>query len=550
MALHIAGVSDFFMFICSRGLSKSWMCGVLAIAIAGLYPYSEIIITSSTISQGNKLAEKILNEIIKKNSATLLYMYEHEYWVKTQSDDGWKFDNKLNGSSIRVLPALDSSRGQRATVIIAEETRLIKKSILDSVFRPMSHPRQAKYLENPDYGTNPRWLEESKTYYLSSASWKYEWLYREWKKCFINIFANHKVKYGLFAGDIYTSMQNGLKTLGDFQRAKNNSTEIAFRCEDLNQFIGEAEDAFFNYEQFKNAQVLDQAFMPLSSTDIIMGKEINFPAKAEDEMRIIAADFAFTETKANGNESDYTQFVLVSGHWKDRRFERHVDYCETWPANDDDGAVQRLKELYFDYNADYIVNDSRNGGENIVIQFSKPQEHPTRGYYHWENRGFGVAHDMKYHIAAKEKIDYYRERAIDKEYIPCLIPFVGTSQNNTAYWRATKRALDRGMLKLLIAVQDKQTELEDSGKYFKLTSEELAATLAPFGQVDALIQEAVNLQTEIKNDNIRLTPPRNGHRDRIVTLAMAMLIFDMIEAEWQRQEEVGDIDMNNIQLVF
>ena len=64
MALHLAGVSDTFMFICSRGLSKSWMCGVLAIAIANLYPRSEIVITSSTVGQANKMAEKILNEII------------------------------------------------------------------------------------------------------------------------------------------------------------------------------------------------------------------------------------------------------------------------------------------------------------------------------------------------------------------------------------------------------------------------------------------------------------------------------------------------------
>ena len=102
VALHLAGVSDTFMFICSRGLSKSWMCGVLAIAIANLYPRSEIVITSSTVGQANKMAEKILNEIIKRNSPVLLYMYEKEYWVKTQRDDGWAFENKLNGSTIRV----------------------------------------------------------------------------------------------------------------------------------------------------------------------------------------------------------------------------------------------------------------------------------------------------------------------------------------------------------------------------------------------------------------------------------------------------------------
>lgn len=546
--LYLMGISQVFFAICSRGLSKSFMAGLGAIIKMNLYPYSEVVITSSTVAQANKLADKkIRDELIKKLSPYLLYMYEHEYLVITKPDDGTKIENKLNGSTLVVLPCTESSRGERATLLVFEEVRLLKKNILDSVFEKMPHPRQAKFLENPLYGENKRWIEECQRVYITSARYKFEWFWRAFKNTLTQHFLDKRVTYNIFAGDIFMAIENRLKTWADYRKGKQDS-EIDFRAEDLNEMIGESEDAFFNYQQFKEAQVLTKAFKPYKPLDIIMGTDLGNVPKGENEVRVIAADFAFTETKGN-NESDYTQFVCMSGHWKKDRFERHIDYIEPWPANDDDGAVQRLKELYFDYGADYIVPDVRNGGENIIIQFSKPLSNEARGS-DWIARGFGMADMPQYHVAPKDKLDYYRQRAIDKDYIHCIIPFVGTAANNTAYWRGMKRALDRKMLKMLLSMQDKQSAIEDDGSYFQMTSEQLADELAPYGQGDMLIKEAVELTKEIRNDNIKLVEPRSGHKDRIVTAAMANMIIDLIEVEWNKQSQEDDFDVDSIQLVW
>lgn len=546
--LYLMGISQVFFAICSRGLSKSFMAGLGAIIKMNLYPYSEVVITSSTVAQANKLADKkIRDELIKKLSPYLLYMYEHEYLVITKPDDGTKIENKLNGSTLVVLPCTESSRGERATLLVFEEVRLLKKSILDSVFEKMPHPRQAKFLENPLYGENKRWIEECQRVYITSARYKFEWFWRAFKNTLTQHFLDKRVTYNIFAGDIFMAIENRLKTWADYRKGKQDS-EVDFRAEDLNEMIGEADDAFFNYQQFKEAQVLAKAFRPYKPLDLIMGTDLGNAPKGENEVRVIAADFAFTETKG-ANESDYTQFVCMSGHWKKDRFERHIDYMETWPANDDDGAVQRLKELYFDYDADYIISDVRNGGENIIIQFSKPLPNEARGS-DWIARGFGMADMPQYHVAPKDKLDYYRQRAIDKDYIHCIIPFVGTAANNTAYWRGMKRALDRKMLKMLLSMQDKQAAIEDDGSYFNMTSEQLADELAPYGQGDMLIKEAVELTKEIRNDNIKLVEPRSGHKDRIVTAAMANMIIDLIEVEWNKQSQQDDFDVDNIQLVW
>lgn len=549
VVFHQMGISDNYTLVCSRGLSKSWMVGTFAFAIADLYPRSEVIITSSTVNQANKMAEKMLNEIIKRNSPVLLYMYEKEYWVKTQNDDGWCFENKLNGSTIKVLPALDSSRGSRATVLIYEERRLIKPNIIHSVFRPMGHPRQAEFLKKPQYANDPRWLEETRTLSLSSACYTFEPLYKHWKNSVVDMFTHPDTRTNVFAGDIFMSIENGLKTVGDYSKAKRASTEESFRLEDLNEFLGESLDSFFSYESFKTNQVVEHCFRPPTVQDLIVGNLCYNPPRAENEIRLVVADFAWTETKSKTNESDNSIVFCMRGVWAKDHFEKYVDYIERLPTADDaDGCADRLKELFFLYNADYLVPDARSGGESIVNSLSKPYDGEYSSFI--DVRGLTVADAMQYQVAPRDKLDYYRSKAVDKNGVPCIIPFFGTAALNTAYWRAMKQALERGRVKFLLSMSDKQEQLEDNGEYFKFSSQELAEKLAPYGQTDLLVSESVNLKTEIKNDQIKLEAPRGGHRDRSVTCAMGLLVFDLIENEWQRQDQEEEFDFDDIQLVY
>lgn len=181
MKIHMMGVSDSYFDISTRGAAKSFLVGIGAICAFSLYSYSEIVVTSSTIAQASKLVEKkIRDEIIKKLSPYLLYLYSHEYILIYKSNTesgGYTIENKLNGSTITVLPCLESSRGPRATMVVFEEARLLKKTLVDSVFLPMLHTRPAKYLLKKEYQTK-RWLahESGKSIYITSARFQYEWL--------------------------------------------------------------------------------------------------------------------------------------------------------------------------------------------------------------------------------------------------------------------------------------------------------------------------------------------------------------------------------------
>lgn len=546
--IYLMGISDVFFAICCRGLSKTFIVGLGNIVKMNLYPYTEAVITSSTVAQANKMVEdKIRDELIKKLSPYLLYMYEHEYLVITKPEDGYRIENKLNGSTLRVLPCQDSSRGPRATILTYEETRLLKKGMVDSVFEKMAHPRQAKYLSNPVYGNNPRWKEECQHIYITSARYKFEWFWLLFKKTFTRIFTDTKVRCNIFAGDIFMAIDNGFKTWADYWNGKAGG-EMDFRMEDLNEMISEGDDAFFNLKSFKENQIIDRCFRPPTALQFFAGEQPDFPEKKEDEIRLVIMDIAFANT-TGCTKNDNTIITLMSAHWdgKKNRFERHIDYIEGHDASDTIGASDRFRYLKWVYDADYAAFDGRSGGEVIYNHLTEPLPMPNLGA-RWN--GCGLSPAEKYHVVSDAKLADYHSRVVDKNAVPCLIPVIATPEINSQGWLSLRKQLETNNMKFLISMQDYQNELTDSGEYYQYTAEELVNQLEPYGQTDMMVIEAVNLKTVIKQDKIKLEEPRTGTKDRIVTIMYGNYIIDLIENAWQQQLQEDEFDIESIQLVY
>ena len=114
-----------------------------------------------------------------------------------------------------------------------------------------------------------------------------------------------------------------------------------------------------------------------------------------------------------------------------------------------------------------------------------------------------------------------------------------------------RKQLELGNIKFLVPLERKRELLEDSGEFFKLQSEELAEVLAPYGETDLLIQEAVALNLDVVKDKIVLKEDRNKTKDRVVVLSYVNAIFDKIENAWNKQlQEKDDFDIDDLELVF
>ena len=546
--IYLMGVSDIWFAICCRGFGKTFIVALGALVKMNLYPYSEIVITSSTVAQANKLVEdKVRDELIKKLSPYLGYLYDKGYLILTKPDDGYRLENSLNGSILRVFACTNSSRGVRATVLIYEEARLLQKTLVDSVFEKMAHPRQAKYMVNPKYGASSRWQEECQHIYITSARYQYEWFWREFKNVFKRIFTDKKTRCNIFAADIFVAIANGMKTWGDYRNGKSGS-EMDFSMEDLNCMIAEGDDAFFNIKQFRESQLLTECFRPPTDAEYYANSIPIFMEKQPNELRFVGVDYAFANTTSTTKNAN-TIIMCVSAIWEKNHFTRRVDYIEGWSASDSVGACDRARILWYDYHADYFIPDTRSGGEVLFNHLTEVLPYPQRGngvQYH----GLTVADNLSYQMVSPAKIADYVNRTIDNEAIPCVIPIIAQDGFNSSCWFSLRKQLDGGHIKLLVSMQDYQNLIEDNGKYYELSSEELAKELEPYGQTDMMIIEAVNLQTTIRGDKVKLSEPRNTTKDRIVILSYVNYIIDLIENDWNKAQQSDNFNLNDFQFVF
>lgn len=544
--LYLIGVSQVFFAICSRGLSKSFIVALAAIIKACLYPYSEIVITATTIKQAEKMVRnKMERELCKKLSPVLKYFYDTGQIKFSYNKEEVRVDFLFNDSWIIVAPAVDSARGERATLLIYEECRLLKKGIIDSVFEKMAHPRQAMFMNDPKYSGDERWMEECQSVYITSARFKSEWFWRTFKTVVQECFTNKKIPYNFFAGDIFLSMKFGLKTKSDYFKAKKQSGEADFRMEDLNEMIGEAEDAFFSRESFKNNQVIPTAFTPPKISNLSGNNKIKNREKLSNEKRLLFIDYAFANTTSK-EANDNTIIGCMYGQYEDNKIQRGVEYITTHSASDSIGCERKIRELFWDYQCDYIVLDLRNGGEVNYNHLTQEWIHPERSKEDWigkgQHHGFTVVRDSSLHVVPQNKIDDLVSRTIDKQAIPCIIPIVGTSELNSLIWLDMQKKLNDNQIDFLIEDIEFEQKFEETKGYFSMTVEEKTEIRLPYVQTMLLINEAVNLSQEWRDGKVKLIEPRSGTKDRIVSCSYGNYVMSLIENKMSKDGNNEEYD--------
>ena len=382
LVIHLIGVSDIFYLMCSRGLSKTFIAALAAFIECLLYPNSHIVLTATTIKTAKKMVtDKMEDELCGRFSKVLNWMYENKLITFHYRDEEIVVNFHMNDSWIRVLPAIDSSRGERATMLIFEECRLLKKIIVDSVFVPMRSARVPAYRLKPEYANDKRLVERTKIIYLTSTRYKHEWFWNAWKACVNNFFASTKLVYNIFAGDILTSVYHNFKTQEDVDADKAQMSDLEVRMELYNEPQGEVEGSFYTLEMFNSNRTMKKAFVPPTTEEYVAkygrGEFPWFRDKQEDEIRTLFIDFAFTDTVNANVTADNTVIGCMSGYPNENksRYLRNVEYMETYAGSEKDESLLRIRELFFYYDVDVILLDLKKVQLKPIELLERPKSY-------------------------------------------------------------------------------------------------------------------------------------------------------------------------------
>lgn len=191
MAIKAMFETDYFMGVWSRGMSKSFTTGIYAFMDAIINQGVEIGILSKSFRQAKMIFKKI-EDIMAKPEAALLAQCMTR---KAKNNDQWTME--FGASKIHALPLGDGEklRGFRFHRIIIDEFLLMPERIYNEVIVPflsvVENPTEREELYNLETAmiAKGEMTEEerykwpnNKLIMLSSASYKFEYMYKLYEK--------------------------------------------------------------------------------------------------------------------------------------------------------------------------------------------------------------------------------------------------------------------------------------------------------------------------------------------------------------------------------
>ena len=524
--LYLMGINQFIVVVASRACAKSFIIALFACCKCILYPKSMIVLTSSTKGQSKLLvSEKIQKELMNLSPALRKEIYK----VKDNQNEVIVFFR--NHSTITVVPASENGRGYRSTIAVREEFRQIKKSIDDGIISPFQIIRQTPYMMDEFYENIEELQEESIDVYISS-SWidNGHWMWDIVDQAFDDML-NGNVSC-LLAFDESIPLKHKIKTMKYFQREKKKQDPLTWRIEFLNERVKENEHAFFTYAMLQQNQKVKKPFYPRTTLDVKTNrKNPHDIAKQNGEIRIVACDMAFVENKKNDN-SIFTCMRLLPDSTTysrnsdtsvkiDNGYRRVVSYMESVQGGDTTKQALRIRQLYEDFNADYIVLDLRNAGISIYDMLARIMYDDER--------------DIEYAPLSCMNDDSIANRIKIEGANPCIFVINATQTLNSNIAMDFRRVLTNKQIDLLVSFETASEEVLPNIKDYT-NSVDLDGQIffeAPFLETQASISETTALVYEKKEQTGAIVIREQGanRKDRYTSVSYGSWFASALEKD-------------------
>lgn len=524
--LFMMNLSSTFVFIACRGIGKTYLCAIFCCIRCVLYPGTKVCIASGTRGQSLNVLEKIMTEL-KPNSPELAYEIDDKE-TKTNGNDA-KIVFK-NGSYIKVVTASDSSRGNRAHVLIIDEFRMVKKDVIDTILKKfLSNPRHPKYMDNPEYKHNKSLKEPLKTMYLSSAYYKDHWSYLKSKDS-CKFMLDERRKDFVCGFPYQLALHEGLlseeRVIEDMTEADFSEIKWSMEMEAL--FWGDSDGAFFNFESIAKNRRIQYPMLPDSlSSKLATNSKIRIQPKQNGEKRILSADIALMSSSKHKNDATAI-FINQLIPTKAERYSNNIVYTETSEGEHTEDQALRIRKLYEEYNCDYIVLDCKGVGFGIFDALVRDITDPETGEIY---PALSCCNNPE--MAA---------RCTNKGADKVIWAINGSPQFNSQCAVQLREGFKTGKIRLLSTEYDGEEYLSALKGFNSLTSSDRALFTLPYINTTLLINELINLRHEESSGFVKVYEKSGMRKDRYSSLSYNYWVACQLEKNIRkRSNENGSI---------
>ena len=525
LILYLMGISQLIVIVACRAAAKSFIIALYACCKAIIKPGSKIVLGSATRGQSKLIiSEKIKNELMNMSPALCKEIKD----IKDSANESIVYFR--NGSTIKVFTANEFARGLRSTDAVREEFRQIDKNIDDSVISPFQTIRQAPYMIDPYYASIEDLKEDPIDIYISS-SWFDDghWMWDIVDQAYKDMLDDGRS--AMLAFDESITLKHNIRTQRQMQQEKKKQDPITWQIEFLNLRIRNNASAFFTYSMLMDNQTLKQVFYPRNHKDVKFKKKNKYAIpKQEGEVRAISCDIAFVEGKQNDNSvyscirgiPESMTYTTENGEVEVKQgYKRQYSYIESNQIGDTTKQAIRIRQLYDDYEADYIVLDTRNGGLQVLYALGKTLYDEERG--------------IEYSPLACMNNETYAA-TVKNPNAPAVIFAINASQqlNSDIAYSFRRSLLERRAEFLINYNLAKETILNENEDYKNEFNIEVQFEYErPFLETQSMISECAELLYEKSPQTgaVKIYEQGGNRKDRYTSCSYGGYFFDQLELD-------------------
>lgn len=508
--------NHYFMYLASRGQGKTFLTSIFCCVQGILFPETKIVIASGTKGQAREVIEKI--DDLRKSHPNLAREISD---LKTSTNDARvEFHN---GSWIKIVASNDGARSKRANLLVVDEFRMVDFEIISKVLRKfLTAPRSPKYLDKDEY---KHLKERNKEIYLSSCWYKVHWSYNRFLTYYNSMMKGSK--YFVCGLPYQIAVKEGLL---DEEQVRDEMSEedfdtVGWSMEMEALWFGESEKAYFKFEDLEKNRKLPSPLYPRDYYDLIKDPAFKYENKKAGEVRLVTCDIAGMAGKEN-DASVYTVFRLVP---TSRGYDRYIVYMESIVGGHTVTQATRIRQLFEDYDCDFIVLDTQNLGLGVYDQLCQPLYDKDRGK---EYDPFSCVNDER----MAERCTYPNAEKL-------IYSIKGSAQLNSEAAVLLRDGFRRGRIRIPINEMEGREYLKKFKGYENLPEEVKAKFVTVYAQITLLINEMINLEAEF-NDNgqVKLKEPNSKRKDRYSSVSYGNYVASILERKLNKHEEFDEDD--------
>lgn len=315
---------------------------------------------------------------------------------------------------------------------------------------------------------------------------------------------------------------------GDILQEKESSefSQMWWSIENEGMFWNDSEGSMFGYKELDALRKLESAFKPfpnelyLDERALKAWSKKNSTPKQKGELRILGLDVAMM-----GGSRDNSVFTVLRLLPNGNRYRRQLAYIEHHNNAHSETQSIRMKQLYEDFDIDFVCVDVHGTGMGVSDAASKVQYDSTR--------------DKEYPAWTVFNREDMKDRVFGvgvEDALPLIYGIKQDAKFNHFMLQWLKSATENKRIELLVGANKAEDIITDLNK--DIDAYALERELQPFRETDLLVKEMTSLEVSSQQNNPYLRVDNKVMRkDRFSSLGFCNYYANVLEQDLSKKKK-------------